>query len=60
MKIDAIIPQRILFHSASEGRIRKQFIEEVIGLPSNLFYGTNMPASVIIFNKASKTITPSL
>jgi type I restriction enzyme M protein len=42
--------------TVSEGKIRKQLIEEnlldaVIGLPSNLFYGTGIPAAVLIFKR---------
>jgi len=45
-----------LFRGASEGKIRQKTIEEnlleaVIGLPSNLFFGTGIPAAILIFNK---------
>jgi type I restriction enzyme M protein len=45
-----------LFRGASEGRIRQRTIEEnlleaVIGLPANLFFGTGIPAAILIFNK---------
>ena len=51
-----ILPHGVLFRGASEGRIRKALIEEnllhaVIGLPANLFYGTSIPACMMIFKK---------
>ena len=55
-KVGVVVPHGVLFRGAAEGRIRKATIEEnlleaVIGLPSNLFYGTGIPAAIIIFNK---------
>ena len=57
-----VLPHGVLFRGSSEGKIRKQLIEEnllkaVIGLPSNLFFGTGIPASILIFdkNKGKKT-----
>ncbi len=46
----------VLFRGGAEGKIRKGLLEEdvieaVIGLPSNLFYGTGIPGCVIIINK---------
>lgn len=51
-----VLPHGVLFRGASEGRIRQQLIEmnlldAVIGLPANLFYGTGIPACVLIFKK---------
>jgi type I restriction enzyme M protein len=45
----------VLFRSSSEGKIRKQFLEEdlieaVIGLPGNLFYNTGSPGCLVLFN----------
>lgn len=59
-KVGVVIPHGVLFRGASEGKIRQQTVEEnlleaVIGLPANLFYGTGIPAAIIIFNKAKKT-----
>lgn len=56
-KVGVIVPHGVLFRGSSEGKIRKQLIEEnlleaVIGLPANLFYGTGIPAAILIFNKA--------
>lgn len=55
-KVGVVVPHGVLFRGASEGKIRKKVIEEnlleaVIGLPANLFYGTGIPAAILIFNK---------
>lgn len=59
-KVGVILPHGVLFRGAAEGRIRQRLIEEnlleaVIGLPANLFYGTGIPACILIFNKGKKT-----
>ena len=59
-KVGVIVPHGVLFRGASEGKIRLQTIDEnileaVIGLPSNLFFGTGIPAAIIIFNKGKKS-----
>ena len=51
-----VLPHGVLFRGASEGKIRTKLIEEnlldaVIGLPSNLFFGTSIPATILIFKK---------
>lgn len=56
-KIGVIVPHGVLFRGSSEGLIRKKLIDEnlleaVIGLPSNLFYGTGIPAAILLFSKA--------
>jgi len=56
-RVGVIMPHGVLFRGSSEGKIRQQLIEEnlleaVIGLPVNLFFGTGIPASILIFNKA--------
>ena len=56
-KAGIVVPHGVLFRGASEGKIRQKTIEEnlleaVIGLPSNLFFGTGIPAAVLVFNKA--------
>ncbi|ASW42860.1 type I restriction-modification system subunit M [Clostridium isatidis] len=58
-----ILPHGVLFRAASEGKIRKQIIENnwldaVIGLPENLFFGTGIPACILIFkkNKVDNTV----
>jgi len=60
-RVGVVVPHGVLFRGSSEGKIRKQLIEEnlleaVIGLPSNLFFGTGIPAVIVIFNKA-KAVT---
>jgi type I restriction-modification system DNA methylase subunit len=54
--IGVIMPHGVLFRSGSEGDIRKALLQEdlfeaVIGLPEKLFYGTGIPASILILNK---------
>jgi len=58
-KIGVIVPHGVLFRGGAEGRIRQALIEEnlleaVIGLPTNLFFGTGIPAAILIFNKAKE------
>ncbi|MFT4221900.1 N-6 DNA methylase [Dysgonomonas sp.] len=58
-KIGVIIPHGVLFRGGKEKRIRKQLIDEnyleaVIGLPSNLYYGTGIPTAIMVFNKGKK------
>lgn len=55
-RIAAVAPHGVLFRGASEGRIRQTVIEKnlldaVIGLPANLFYGTGIPACILVFKK---------
>jgi type I restriction enzyme M protein len=55
-----VLPHGALFRSGAEGHIRKYIIEKqnyldaVIGLPSNLFYGTTIPATIMVFKKTRK------
>lgn len=58
-KVGVIVPHGVLFRGSSERAIREALIKEnlleaVIGLPSNLFYGTGIPAAILIFNKGKK------
>ena len=52
-----VMPHGVLFRGAAEGHIReflikeKNYLDAVIGLPSNLFYGTSIPASILVFKK---------
>lgn len=51
-----VVPHGVLFRGGQEGEIRKgiledDLIEAVIGLPSGLFYGTGIPAALLIINK---------
>jgi type I restriction enzyme M protein len=55
-RVGVIVPHGVLFRSSSEGKIREQLIKEnlleaVIGLPANLFFGTGIPAAILIFNR---------
>lgn len=55
-KMTVILPHGVLFRGASEARIRKQiidmnFLDAVIGLPEGLFYGTGIPACIMVFKK---------
>lgn len=56
-KAGVVVPHGVLFRGAAEGRIRQRTIEEnlleaIIGLPANLFFGTGIPAAILVFNKA--------
>lgn len=58
-KVGVVVPHGVLFRGAAEGKIRQQTIREnlleaVIGLPANLFFGTGIPAAIVIFNKGKK------
>jgi len=51
-----ILPHGVLFRGHAEAEIRKNlirrgYIKGIIGLPSNLFYGTGIPACIIILDK---------
>ena len=55
-KVGVIVPHGVLFRGSAEGRIRQSLIDEnlleaVVGLPTNLFFGTGIPAAIMIFNK---------
>jgi len=55
-RLASIMPHGVLFRSGDEREARKYFIkngylEAVIGLPSNLFYGTGIPACILVMNK---------
>lgn len=57
-----VLPHGVLFRGAAEGTIRKYLIEEknyldaVIGLPTNLFFGTSIPTSILVFKNAEKIV----
>lgn len=52
-----VLPNGVLFRGAGEGVIRKHLIEDrnvldaVIGLPSNIFFGTSIPTVILVFKK---------
>ena len=55
-RMGIVLPHGVLFRGSSEGKIRKQIIEmnlldAVIGLPEKLFFGTGIPATVLVFKK---------
>lgn len=55
-----VIPHGVLFRGGAEGHIRKYLIENrnyldaVIGLPSNIFFGTSIPTAILVFKKCRK------
>ena len=59
-RMAAVVPHGVLFRGSAEGRIRQTVIEKnlldaVIGLPANLFYGTSIPACILVFKKNRAT-----
>ena len=51
-----VLPHGVLFRGAAEGKIRKTLLENsaidcIIGLPSNIFFNTSIPTTVIILKK---------
>ena len=55
-RMGVVVPHGVLFRGSSERVIRQKLIEEnlldaVIGLPEKLFYGTGIPAAVLVFRK---------
>lgn len=55
-----VMPHGVLFRGAAEGHIRQYLIEDrnyldaVIGLPANVFYGTSIPTSILVFKKCKE------
>src|SRR5205823_6896213 len=63
-RVGVIVPHGVLFRGGSEGTIRQKLIEEnlldaVIGLPTNLFFGTGIPAAILLF-RMGRTATDVL
>lgn len=55
-RMAVVVPHGVLFRGSSEGAIRQKLIEEnlldaVIGLPEKLFFGTGIPAAILVFRK---------
>ena len=55
--LGVVLPHGILFRGGAEGKIRQGMLEDdlveaVIGLAPNLFYGTGIPACVLVLNRA--------
>ena len=52
-----VMPHGVLFRGAAEGHIRqylikeKNYLDSVIGLPANIFYGTSIPTCILVFKK---------
>jgi len=51
-----ILPHGVLFRGNAEGEIRRKlvrkgYIRAIIGLPANLFYGTGIPACIVVLDK---------
>jgi type I restriction enzyme M protein len=58
-RVGVVVPHGVLFRGSAEGKIRQKLIEEnlleaVIGLPVGLFYGTPIPAAILIFKRIKK------
>ena len=56
-KAAVILPHGVLFRGNAESRIRQNLVKQgyikgIIGLPPNLFYGTGIPACIIVLDKA--------
>jgi type I restriction enzyme M protein len=55
-----VVPHGVLFRGGAEGHIRQYLIEDrnyldaVIGLPANIFYGTGIPTCILVFKKCKE------
>ena len=55
-RVAVVVPHGVLFRGGTEGNIRQKLIEEnlldaVVGLPANLFFGTGIPAVILVFKR---------
>ena len=55
-----ILPHGVLFRGNAEGLIRQQlvrsgYLKAIIGLPANLFFGTGIPACILVLDKENAT-----
>lgn len=55
-----VLPHGVLFRGAAEGKIRqtiieKNYLDAVIGLPANLFFGVSIPTTILVFKKNRQT-----
>lgn len=55
-----VLPHGVLFRGAAEGKIRetligKNYLDTIIGLPANLFYGTSIPTVILVLKKNRET-----
>lgn len=61
-----VVPHGVLFRGGAEGHIRehliadKNYLDAVIGLPANIFYGTSIPTAVLVFKKCREHPTDIL
>ena len=55
-----VAPHGVLFRGSAEGKIRqfliekKNYIDTIIGLPANIFYGTSIPTCILVIKKCRK------
>jgi type I restriction enzyme M protein len=59
-KAACILPHGVLFRGNAEGVIRQQlinsgYLKAIVGLPANLFYGTGIPACILVLDKENAT-----
>jgi type I restriction enzyme M protein len=57
-KAACILPHGVLFRGNAKAVIRQQlvrsgYLKAIIGLPANLFYGTGIPACILVLDKAN-------
>ncbi len=55
-KLGVVMPHGVLFRGGGDGRIRKGLVDDdlfeaIIGLPENLFYGTGIPAVILVLSR---------
>ena len=56
-RLGVVMPHGVLFRGGSEAKIRQRMLQEdlfeaVIGLAPNLFYGTSIPAAILVLNRS--------
>jgi type I restriction enzyme M protein len=57
--VGVVMPHGVLFRGAAEGEIRRgllqaDVVEAVVGLPTNLFYGTGIPAAILVLSRSKR------
>jgi type I restriction enzyme M protein len=60
-KAACILPHGVLFRGGAEATIRQQlvrsgYLKGIIGLPANLFYGTGIPACIVVLDKENANV----
>ena len=58
-RVGVVVPHGVLFRGGGEGKIRRKMLEDgvietVIGLPVNLFFGTGIPAAILLLRRGRK------